>query len=78
MTGGTATDEGGSAARRRWAYVLLLTAPAMFAGNQIVFMDTARQESALTGGDFQIGFPVLGNPWLKTWLGAGVPRLLAA
>jgi drug/metabolite transporter (DMT)-like permease len=35
MTGGTATDEGGSAARRRWAYALLLTAPAMFAGNQI-------------------------------------------
>lgn len=33
MTGETATD--GAAARRRWAYMLLLTAPAMFAGNQV-------------------------------------------
>lgn len=33
MTGETTTD--GAAARRRWAYTLLLTAPAMFAGNQV-------------------------------------------
>ncbi len=33
MNGETATD--GAAARRRWAYTLLLTAPAMFAGNQV-------------------------------------------
>lgn len=33
MTGETTTD--GAATRRRWAYTLMMTAPAMFAGNQV-------------------------------------------
>lgn len=35
MTEATATDESGARGRRRLAYFLLLTAPAMFAGNQV-------------------------------------------
>ncbi|WP_166820196.1 inverse autotransporter beta domain-containing protein [Thalassoroseus pseudoceratinae] len=41
-----------------------------YAGNQIVFVDTQFSENAMTGGDFSIGFPMPGNPWLKTYLGA--------
>ena len=41
-----------------------------YAGNRIVFADTQFSENAMTGGDFSIGFPMPGNPWIKTYLGA--------
>ncbi len=41
-----------------------------YSGNRIVFVDTQFSENAMTGGDFTIGFPIPGNPWLKSYLGA--------